>query len=140
MMTSIRQTIHDFVSAVEDETAAYTSGGSRGITDGEAEVATDRVIAAERALLAVPLADLHAEMLSNGDLDYVQAVALAHRRWLVMEGGYQSESKQTECRLVDMILLPGSRIADVPMLWHLSGETRDERPSDAELQATWKGL
>ena len=53
-----------------------------------------------------------------------------------MEGDYQSEHKRDECLMVDL-LVHGTRFDAVPLLWHISGEARDSRPSDVELQSGW---
>lgn len=94
-----------------------------------ADAAIANVNAIERALLDAPTEE-------TGE-DYVRAMALSHKRWLVMEGSFQDANARIECRLVDAILA-GTRFDDVPLLWHLSGQPRDERPTDAEFQAGWE--
>jgi hypothetical protein len=127
------------IDAVAAETACYRATSSAGSSPDPAiwqeaekltDAALDKVNAIERALLKAPAA-------ANGSDDFRLALALCHKRWLVMEGAYQDQSRRTECRLVDAIL-SGTRLDAVPLLWHLSGDPRDRRPSDAELQAGWE--
>lgn len=132
--TNIFELAKEVIAAITAETAAYQIDG---LSDEDAEAATERVGLAERALLAVPAVDVEAQMLATGDMDFICALALIQRRWLVMEGLYRQQAHAAECRLVDTLLSFADPFGDVPMLWHLDGQKRTERPSDAEFQAGW---
>jgi hypothetical protein len=128
--------IEELIAAITAETDAFRTAPNNDEGEAITNAALDRVMAAKYALLAVPKQELTKE---NGTLatDMALALALLHRRWLVMEGDYQCENQQDECRLVDL-LLHGTRFDDVPLLWHIDGKTRCSRPTDAELQADWE--
>lgn len=120
------------MQAIADETASFLA------CDGKDETATDaaldKVNAIHRALLAVPPETVIADQWISGSMDHVLALALYQRRWLVMEGSYADPEHAGECRMVDLLLAETAFDA-VPLLWHLNGETRAERPSAAEFEA-----
>lgn len=137
MNTEIVKLAKEVRSAIAEETAAYRSAPAVGPSNKDADRVTFRVAAAEKALLSVPADNVEAHMLATGDMDYIHALALLQRRWLVMGGGYQQQVHAAECRLVDTLLSLNDTFGDVPMLWHMDGEPRTDRPSDAELRAGW---
>lgn len=124
--------IDELVAAIQAETATFRAlQGSEGPeAEKQTDAAVDRVNAAERALLALP-SYLDALPL------YRQALALSHKRWLVMEGCYQDPNSRGVCRMTDGVIA-GTPFDQVPLLWHVSGSPRAERPSDDELQAEWQ--
>jgi len=134
MSVAIPELVQALTHAIEVETAAYRASPDDGPPDEVANAVGAAVNRIERQLLAIPMETVAADMATSGDMDYVQALALSRRRWLIMEGGYAGHEKQAECRLVDL-LLRGSRFDDVNMLWHVDGKVRPERPREAEFEA-----
>lgn len=147
-MAHISELIDAYVRAVEAETTAYLAAAASDeegkaerrpenkVLDAAASASTDLAIAAERALLSISKDEVYAETDSTGDFDYVQALALASKRWLVMNGSYFDKSEQTICRLVDMVL-DQSRYDQVPLLWNIDGVTTATQPGDDVLHAGW---
>ncbi len=106
----------------------YRTYSGRDPSEAEAAVATIAAADAVNRLLDLPVA----EGLQHPD--YLAALALSHRRWLVMEDSYASKHERDACRLVDAVLY-GHRFDDIPLLWHVNGEPRATRPTEAEFSA-----
>ena len=117
------------VEAIEDETHAFLASDGSDAAQVLTDAAVDRVNAVAQKLLDLPA-------VANGIPKYQMALALNHRRWLIMEGSYADFYDRAECRLVDAALA-GCSFDNVNMLWHIKGAFRPNRPSDAELQAGW---
>ena len=120
------------VAAFATETSVYFEfdGDDSPEAEQRCDEATTKASAAAERLLDLP----KAEALSP---DYLPALALIRRRWLVMAGEYGDKAKRDECLLVDAALA-GHRFDRVPMLWFLPPVGfLHQRPSDAEFQARW---
>lgn len=134
----LHEAIMELIDAVTAETHAFRTAPSDKAGQKITDAAVVRVMAAESALLSFDKAAIEADIDATGDMDYMRALALAKRRWLVMEGLYESAEDHADCLLLDLILGDSEPFNSVPLLWHISGKPRDERPTDAELQAGWK--
>ncbi|MET3925971.1 hypothetical protein [Devosia sp. 2618] len=133
----LHDAIMELVEAIRAETHAFRTTPDDEAGEAVTGAAVDRKLAAEQALLTYDKSAILADMDQTGDMALVHALALSRRHYLVMEAGYQSEGSSDECLLVDLLLHGAEPFDSVPLLWHISGKSRDERPSDAELQAGW---
>ena len=128
-MKLVNAIIRDLLGRQIDRIIAHPLSGNPLFLKRCDEATTKASAAAER-LLDLP----KAEALSP---DYLPALALIRRRWLVMAGEYGDKAKRDECLLVDAALA-GHRFDRVPMLWFLPPVGfLHQRPSDAEFQARW---
>lgn len=136
--TDINDAAQRVLDAIRAETQVFRhfADDTDGAGDPACDAACGAVGDAVEALLAIPKADVFAHMAASGSMDYVMALALIQRRYLVMEAEYQNIETRPECLLVDL-LLEGTTAGNVPLLWHVSGDPRSSRPDDAELQAGW---
>jgi hypothetical protein len=125
----VQSAIQHMVAVFEAETDAYLAGDS--LPDEVANEATNRAAEAADAVLDLPKEQAFASP------DYVPALALIRRRWLVMEGSYDKRHDRDECLLVGAVLAV-HRFNNVRLLWHIRGESRASRPGDAEFQAGWE--
>jgi hypothetical protein len=121
------QAIEEMVAIFTRETLTYQQFGEL-----PEELANSLTIAAHGAANAV--LDLPP---TAGHPDYLPALALIQRRWLVMDGRYTDSDGRGECLLVDAAL-SNHRFDAVPLLWHIHGTEWPTRPSNVELQASWK--
>lgn len=130
----LHEAIIEHCEATKAETLAFRTAPDDEEVTG---AALDRQNAAFAALLAFDKAAIVADMQETGDQAYLHALALDQKRWLIMEAGYQGQREQGRCLLLDLLLLGAEPFDSIPLLWHVDGEQRDTRPSDAELHAGW---
>jgi len=125
---TVTQLAEALVAAIEAETRTYrTQTGEDSRADEAAcSAAGDVVSGIERALLALPF-EAHTVPA------YALALALCHRRWLIMEASYETldPGEHLQCRMVDAVLF-GSALDGIQMLWHVKGAARLHRPAEAE--------
>lgn len=135
----LHEAIHELCAAITAETMAFRNTPDDEASEHITNAAVDRVCSAHQALLAFARADIERDIEASGDMAIIHALALYQQRWLVMQGSYQDQKDVADCLLMDLLMGSAAPLfTDVPLLWHICGDTRDSRPSDEELQAGWE--